>query len=129
MGYFQTYAATAGLERFPEDKQFFVYLAVHKKLKAEDLSYRAACRRYNLKIIGVTLALNLILLLLILLPQTLFGPVAEVVLTLGGIILYVPWLLIVSFRHQRWMNERIAERLRRKPHANPGDRALHSVKA
>ena len=53
MGFFATYAATEGLDRFPEDKQFLLWLRLHKKLKANDPGYRAACRRFVAKIIGV----------------------------------------------------------------------------
>ena len=115
VGYFQTYAATEGLDRFPEEKRFFLWLRLHKKLKTDDPDYRAACRRFVAKIIGVTLLFSLILML----PAPFFlgdtiSVGAEVALTFGSLVLYIPWGLVVSFRHQKWMNARVAEEIRRE---------------
>ena len=115
MGYFQTYAATVGLNRFPEDKQFSLWLRLHKKLKTNDPDYRAACRRFVAKIIGVILLFSLILML----PAPFFlgdtiSVGLEVALTLGSLVLYLPWGLVVSFRHQKWMNARVAQEIRKE---------------
>jgi len=118
MGYFQTYAATEGLDRFPEDKQFCAWLTVHKKLKASDPSYRSACRRYNAKMIGVSLLFTLIMML----PGPLFlgntvSPVSEIAWTLVGLVLavmYVPWVLAVASRHQKLLNAEVAEEIRKE---------------
>ena len=118
MSFFETYAATEGLDRFPPDEQFCAWLALHKKRKTSDPDYRGACRRFGAKIIGVTLLFTLMMMLPG--PLVLGGTislVSEIALTLGSLVLvgvYVPWVLIVSVRHQKWMNARIAEEIRAK---------------
>ncbi len=114
MGFFETYAATAGLGRFPLDQQFCVWLALHKKLKTSDPRYRGVCRRFVVKIVGVSLLLTLIMML----PGPLFlgdtiSVGSEIALTVGGLVLYIPWVLVVSVRHQKWLNARVAEEIKK----------------
>lgn len=126
MGYFQTYAATEGLDRFPEEKQFFVWLAVHKKLKVGDPGYLAACRRFTAKIVVGGLAFTLLLFSVSFLLDEVKNVGVELLLVLLIWLLtglYTVWVLVISFRQQRWMNARVAEVIRKKPRREQAGRA------
>ena len=117
MGFFQTYRSTEGLDRFPRDKQFCVWRAAHKRLKASDPSYRVGCRRFLAKYLVVTLTYCLYCNYWLVLPRHV-SENFSVVLNLGAVtatVAFLPWCIIVSFRQQRWLNARVADGIRNVP--------------
>ena len=108
MGFFQGYGSTEGPDRFPREQRFHVWRAAHKRLKASDASYRARCRNFFIiNSIVVTPIFCLTCLGL--------GSLRDFGIFLIATAIYVPYILVVSFRQQRWMNAKIAEEIKTLP--------------
>ena len=111
MAFFQTYAASEGLDRFPQDKRFCAWRSAHKSLVKSDEEYRRF-RNIHLGITalyffacggnGVFFASNIAIILL------------GVLCTLVATLIYVAWCFIL----QGYVNRRVAQALRAS-----GDRA------
>jgi len=109
---FVTYAATPGLERFPESERFRTYRSAYKQLMQQDAAFRRRVHRFRASIILATA----LLLLLTCTPtpmlgdgawQTVTGIVIMVLSTLG----YVGYVLVASFRVQEFQNEQVGRLL------------------
>jgi hypothetical protein len=124
MSLFHTYRATEGLDQFPPHQRFGVWRAAHKKLKADDPGYRAGCRRYFWEILLVTVAYAVIVNI-ICWPRedgtfAGLGMIGQSIMTLLLTAVYLPYLLIVTVRQQRWLNAKVAEEIgRRAEHKTP----------
>jgi hypothetical protein len=130
MSFFQSYRATRGLSRFPEEKQFCVWLAAHKRLKTIDAVYRAHRRKFVTKVLLATLVFAFIVCVptliqhLGIIPDD-SGPNANPHIVLGEMIVpwiialiatavFLPYVLIVSYREQAWKNEQVARQIEKE---------------
>ena len=131
MSFFQSYRATEGLDRFPPNLQFFVWREAHKSLKNSDPIYRAQCRKFAVKIIVATVIFTFIVIVPDYLPfygiiprfsatnaepnLFLLEMVFPCIVTMIAAAVYLPYLLIVSFREQAWRNAKIAGEIKKQP--------------
>ena len=115
MSFFQTYRATEGLDQFPPHQRFCVWRAIHKRLNANAPAYRAECRRFVCELLLVTVAYAVIVNM-ICWPReggefAGLGMIGQTIMTLILTAVYLPYLLIVTVRQQRWLNAKVAEEL------------------
>jgi hypothetical protein len=133
MSFFQTYAATQGLDRFPPNQRFRIWREAHKKLKVSNPSYRVACRTFIATTLAVTTAFCLIWIVPVLLRRTgvIGGESERVFFEVFGLVaipVFLAWTLISSFRHQTWLNVMVATELQKQlvnvlpPAHDSGDR-------
>ena len=131
MSFFQSYRATEGLDRFPPNLQFFVWREAHKSLKNSDPIYRAQCRKFAVKIIVATVIFTFIVIVPDYLPfygiiprfsatnaepnLFLWEMVLPGIIALIATAIFVPYLLVVSFREQKWRNTIIANEIKKQP--------------
>lgn len=99
---FETYRATPGLERYEPLERFRVYLQTHRRLLSTDPEYRRMRREYFLTFIPVALVPGAAWA-----AVALLGPIVAMVLTVFSTVA----LLIIAFRHQQRMNQRIGTEL------------------
>jgi hypothetical protein len=127
MSFFQSYRATPGLSRFPDEKQFCVWLAAHKKVKSIDAAYRTHCRKFFTKVLLATLIYTFIVCVPSFIdhlgiipndsgpnanPNTILAEmIVPCIIALIATAVYLPYVLIVSFREQAWRNEQVARQI------------------
>lgn len=110
---FVTYRATPGLEQFPELERFRVWGAVHKGLMRTDPNYKRTVRRFQWRILAMTI--------LFLVPSLAVGRLSwpslwvQVPAYLVLAFIYLLYDLHSSFSVQGFMNEKVGEALHEHP--------------
>ncbi len=131
MGRLQSYRATPGLNRFPDEKQFCVWLGAHKRLKTVDPVYRSRCRRFAGKIILIALMYTITCCMPTLIQHVGIiphdsGPAANpniilaemvvpCIIALIATVIFLPCILIMSFHEQSWRNQQVAKEIEKEP--------------
>jgi hypothetical protein len=111
MSFFQTYRSTEGLDQFHDNEKFHVWRAAHKRLKTNDPAYRVRCRRYFWNI----LLTSLVVVAVSILASRLDNMIEGSLISLAALAVFLPYILIVSFRQQRWLNAKVAEEIKNQP--------------
>jgi len=113
MSLFQTYAATEGLERFPDEQRFRVWRNAHKKLMQDNADYRWRYYRFAATICALSILLGPIMTI----PSCLTDEnvAIEIAVDVLAILVFVPTVVVLSFRQQRWANAKVAEELKKLP--------------
>jgi hypothetical protein len=101
---FQTYRSTAGLDVYQRDRCFVMWRVFHKRLMAHDVRYR---RRFHSYLVTTIILACLSTAMVI--PQL---SVLGIAINLASGAILVGLIVILAFRQQRYMNEKIAAILR-----------------
>ena len=102
-----TYAATPGLDQFPEPERFRVWRSTHERLMGTDPAYQRQVRGFHLRTLVATV---LFVSLSVVLGRFEWPPfVVQLAVYLVLTVIFVAYTLRTSHRKQLFQNERIGK--------------------